>query len=98
VLGETTDRRLVERRLGLAEARRQGVRFEVAWPLALADALRGAFQWEADVYRAALCGTRCSWEAAYTGAPSTRLECAATELEAHAADAELDPLSHAPVV
>ena len=50
------------------------------------------------MYRAALGGTRCSWEAAYTGAPSTRLEYAATELEAHAADAELDPLSHAPVV
>lgn len=58
----------------LAAARRRGEAFEVAWPAAVAAALRVAPRDECEAWHDALAGTLSSWHEAWLRHPPTRAE------------------------
>lgn len=87
------DPRLTELRERLARARDFAVDFAAAWEPAVAAALADTTAFERAIYERALEGTRTSWEAAYLRQPATGVDRAVSELEAFAADGELDSLS-----
>jgi hypothetical protein len=69
----------VELREQLAAARRAGVSFDEAWPVALATAV-GTTRWEREEWQAALSGTVWAWRAAWEHRDASRPENALTML------------------
>lgn len=89
--------RLVVLRERLAAEREQGTDFPSAWELARAELLNGiSAGWERGLWSSVLASTAWAWETAYEGR-SSRLWVVLAELEAYAADGELEPLSYSPV-
>jgi hypothetical protein len=87
------DPRLAMLRRLLSQARAMGVDFPVAWSAAGRAVLCQVHGVERDCYARALAATRSSWEAAYEGQPSGRVDGAISELHSYASDGELDHLS-----
>jgi hypothetical protein len=89
--------RLVALREQLEAERADGAAFSEAWDRASAQVLASvATSWERDTWSRVLVTTRWAWRAAYEGR-SSRVGVAMRELEAYAADGELEALRYEPV-
>jgi hypothetical protein len=86
--------RLVILRERLAAERADGASFSQAWEQAEAEALEGLAGHDRSSWNGVLSSTREAWRSAYYGSRSSRVAWALGELEAYAADGELEPLAY----
>src|SRR4051812_39253296 len=91
-----TEPRLVVLRERLEAERADGSTFRAAWKAARTEALAGLPRHEQDAWAGVLKATRSAWRSSYYGGRSSRVSWAMTELEAYAADGELESLGYEP--